>query len=333
MMSILVRIIIPVYNLEDYIENCLNSVVNQTYRELEILCIDDGSTDNSAEKIKAFAEKDPRVKYLYQENAGVSAARNKGLDEATGEYVMFVDGDDYIHWYMVERFIEEAKANTADIICSNTKRTYSLDENVNAAHHSKTGKSITIEDAYLFNNCGYGIIGNLFSRDILVSEKFITELSFCEDVCFMAKALMKAKSIFKVDQLYYYYYQRYNSAVHGDYCLSRSTEIDGWCILYDMAESTNYINLKKLFLEKLLKKVLENRAYCIDRNCEKEVKKKCKIVEKKYLPILLKSNKCSLINKITFWLFFKIPITYKLFRIILDPEMLKVYRRGKKYDN
>ncbi|HAS37211.1 MAG TPA: glycosyltransferase family 2 protein, partial [Ruminococcaceae bacterium] len=97
-MSALVSIIIPVYNLEKYIKHCLESVVNQTYKELEIICIDDGSTDGSAEIIKSMAENDPRIKYIYQENAGVSAARNKGLDTATGEYVMFVDGDDYIHY-------------------------------------------------------------------------------------------------------------------------------------------------------------------------------------------------------------------------------------------
>lgn len=128
MMSTLVSIIIPVYNLEDYIENCLNSVVNQTYRELEILCIDDGSTDKSAEKIKAFAERDSRVKYLYQENAGVSAARNKGLDEATGEYVMFVDGDDYIHFQTVEILLKEITQSGYNMVCANYTFTSILNE-------------------------------------------------------------------------------------------------------------------------------------------------------------------------------------------------------------
>lgn len=78
-MEPLVSVIIPVYNIEKYIEICLNSVVNQTYENLEIICVDDGSADKSAEKIKAIAEKDSRVKYFYRENAGVSAARNLGL--------------------------------------------------------------------------------------------------------------------------------------------------------------------------------------------------------------------------------------------------------------
>ncbi|MDY3088674.1 MAG: glycosyltransferase family A protein, partial [Oscillospiraceae bacterium] len=87
-MSALVSVVVPVYNLEKYIENCLKSIVAQTYKNLEILCIDDGSTDGSADIIKSMAENDLRIKYVYQENAGVSAARNRGMNEATGEYLM-----------------------------------------------------------------------------------------------------------------------------------------------------------------------------------------------------------------------------------------------------
>lgn len=116
-MSALVSVIIPVYNLENYIENCLNSIISQTYKNLEILCIDDGSTDKSADKIKSMAEKDERIKYIYQENAGVSAARNKGLDVFTGDYVMFVDGDDYIHPQMVE-ILYDCINDGYDMVCT-----------------------------------------------------------------------------------------------------------------------------------------------------------------------------------------------------------------------
>lgn len=106
-MSVLVSVVVPVYNLEKYIENCLKSIVAQTYKNLEILCIDDGSTDGSADIIKSMAENDLRIKYVYQENAGVSAARNRGMNEATGEYLMFVDGDDYLHYQAVELFVRD----------------------------------------------------------------------------------------------------------------------------------------------------------------------------------------------------------------------------------
>ena len=86
-----VSIIIPVYNLEKYIVNCLESIFAQTYESLEIICIDDGSNDKSAEIIKRFAASDSRVKYFYHDNAGVSVARNHGLEIASGDYIMFVD--------------------------------------------------------------------------------------------------------------------------------------------------------------------------------------------------------------------------------------------------
>ena len=126
-MEPLVSIIVPVYNLEGYVTNCLNSLVNQTYRNLEILCIDDGSADKSADVIKAFAEKDDRVIYLYKENGGVSSARNMGLDMFKGEYVMFVDGDDYLHPQAVDLFIKAKIKSNCDLVCSNYKRVDVLD--------------------------------------------------------------------------------------------------------------------------------------------------------------------------------------------------------------
>lgn len=89
-----ISIIIPVYNRESYIEETLESVLKQTYKELEVIVVDDGSTDESYKIIKQFAQKDPRVVYIYQKNNGVSSARNKGLDHATGQYIMFLDSDD-----------------------------------------------------------------------------------------------------------------------------------------------------------------------------------------------------------------------------------------------
>ena len=92
----LLSVIIPVYNVEPYLEQCLDSVVNQTYKNLEIICINDGSTDNSLKILEKYQKKDKRIKIINQENKGVSAARNAGVDIATGEYITFVDSDDYL---------------------------------------------------------------------------------------------------------------------------------------------------------------------------------------------------------------------------------------------
>ena len=88
-----ISVIIPVYNVEKYLAECLTSVVNQTFKDIEIICVNDGSTDNSPKILKEFAQKDSRIKIINQENQGLSAARNTGLDVATGEYVSFIDSD------------------------------------------------------------------------------------------------------------------------------------------------------------------------------------------------------------------------------------------------
>ena len=92
-----ISVIVPVYNAEKYLTVCLNSVRNQTHKDVEIICVNDGSKDRSAQILEVFKEKDERIKVLTQENAGQSAARNKGLDVATGDYVFFLDSDDFIH--------------------------------------------------------------------------------------------------------------------------------------------------------------------------------------------------------------------------------------------
>ena len=107
-MSDLISVIVPVYNVEDYLDRCINSIINQTYKNLEIILVDDGSTDSSGRKCDDFALKDDRIKVLHKENGGVSSARNAGLDVATGDYIGFVDSDDTIESNMYELLFNNA---------------------------------------------------------------------------------------------------------------------------------------------------------------------------------------------------------------------------------
>lgn len=111
-----VSIIIPVFNNVAYVEKCIRSVTTQTYRELEIIVVDDGSSDGSTEILKRFAEDDPRILLLRQENSGVSAARNRGLELASGRYLTFVDGDDYISRDYVEKLVHCARRHDAEMV-------------------------------------------------------------------------------------------------------------------------------------------------------------------------------------------------------------------------
>ena len=111
----LVSIIVPVYNTGHYLKYCIESLLMQSYKNIEIILVDDGSTDKSGEICNDYREKDSRIKVIHMENSGVSAARNRGLDEASGVYIGFVDSDDYIHPRMYEKLLELIKTNAAEI--------------------------------------------------------------------------------------------------------------------------------------------------------------------------------------------------------------------------
>ena len=115
MENISLSIIVPVYNVENYLIRCLDSLVNQTLKEIEIICINDGSKDNSLNILEEYAKKDSRIIILNQENAGLSAARNAGMEIAKGEYIGFVDSDDWVDLDFFEKLYIAAKNNDCDI--------------------------------------------------------------------------------------------------------------------------------------------------------------------------------------------------------------------------
>ncbi|WP_049945043.1 glycosyltransferase family 2 protein [Butyrivibrio sp. AC2005] len=112
----LISVIVPVYNVEKYLNECISSIVNQTYKSFELILIDDGSTDSSGKKCDMWATKDPRITVIHQENGGLSAARNAGLDAMSGEYVCFVDSDDSISSVFLERLASEIERSGADFV-------------------------------------------------------------------------------------------------------------------------------------------------------------------------------------------------------------------------
>ena len=117
----LVTIVVPVYNVEKYLRKCLNSIVNQIYENIEIICVDDGSPDNSINILNEFAQSDKRVKIIRQENQGLSGARNTGINNAIGKYIMFIDSDDWIELNMVELMVNKIENENLDlVVCGNT---------------------------------------------------------------------------------------------------------------------------------------------------------------------------------------------------------------------
>lgn len=118
-MQPLLSIIVPIYNVEQYLDRCIHSILNQTYQNLEIILVDDGATDCSGAIADSYAAKDKRIKVFHKENGGLSDARNYGLEHVTGDYILFIDSDDFIVNIMCERLITVASSNNADIVSCN----------------------------------------------------------------------------------------------------------------------------------------------------------------------------------------------------------------------
>ena len=222
----MVSVIIPVYNVENYVEKTLKSVINQTYKDLEIIVIDDGSTDRSPEIVDRIAQTDERIRVFHTKNGGVSAARNKGLDIAKGRYVAFLDSDDYIEPDMYEKMVDAAEKNNCDAVqCSYYTGDVdnSVEREVPGLYRGQQAVKLVLRVT------GASVCNKLFSSTVLSDVRFKENLSIGEDRIFNIDAFSKCSCVTVIDDILYHYVQRDTSAMHAK--LSRKN-IDG-LLFYD----------------------------------------------------------------------------------------------------
>ena len=218
-----VSIIIPVYNTEKYLSRCLYSVTHQKYQNLEIICVNDGSTDNSSKILDEYATKDPRIKIIYQKNQGQSSARNTGLEKATGDYISFIDSDDSVKADFITNLLTPYhEPNVAISVCGihykRLKKHSATDVYTNRLrprHTSETPKAYIL---YLFAIDGrmYSSVNKLYKAKIAKTLKFDESLNFAEDTKFVLDYLKKAKGTieFVLNPLYTYNFGTENSTIN-----------------------------------------------------------------------------------------------------------------------
>ena len=329
-MEALVSIIVPVYNLEGYVDNCLNSLVNQTYQNIEILCIDDGSTDKSAEVIKSFAEKDSRIIYVYKENGGVSSARNLGLDMFKGDYVMFVDGDDYLHPQAVEILLYPILESNTSISCGNLEIAF---DNTELKAISEHNSEIIQTDALMLTDRIFGLMsacGKLYSKECLSNIRFNEELIYSEDTVFLFEILLDYDSIAVTDAGVYYYFHRQGSATRTEFKVKKKNTLPVFDSVCDkLAEADKHKMLEQMLVY-MFKFILTVRTQCFGLNCFDELNKVCKKVGKKWIKKVVFSDNIDKKTKIQFWVFFYSRHLYELARLIQDPTMLDFYKNRRK---
>ena len=216
----MISVIIPVYNTENYLYNCLNSVLNQTYDDFEVICINDCSTDSSPEILEYYSRKDERIKVIHNEiNKGSGYSRNRGLDESKGEFIFFLDGDDFISSNTLEELYYNIKNNSSDIVIYKLARfmdNYDLILNRPAFDLDNIFKDVDFNN-FTFNysdikkhvmNTSFAAYLKLYRKSFLENYDdfyFPLDIKIGEDVPFHVKTLIRASKISFVPKFLYSY--------------------------------------------------------------------------------------------------------------------------------
>ena len=254
----MVSIIVPVYNIESYLPKCVDSILVQTYKDFEIILVDDGSTDTSGQIFDEYAAKDRRIKVIHKNNGGVTTARNYGLREAVGDWIMYIDGDDWIEPKTLELFTDYADANRADIVIGDFQMVSedSIKEHRSIDWTSDKTESLNRYIASVWTiACGNIVKRSLYERHSVTSQIGIT---YCEDFHLMVRLCYFADKILHVNIPLYNYRQRASSVMHS---LNKRTEQDEqWAyqdIIRFFKEQNVYPDYKKVMNWRVLKSAQE----------------------------------------------------------------------------
>lgn len=275
----MVSVIVPAYNIAPYLERCINSILNQTYSDLEVILVDDGSKDNTPMICDRMAQKDSRVRVFHKENGGVSSARNLALDHCRGEYISIIDGDDWIEPTLYEDAVQSMQKTGADVFMFE----YFIDVNGESQRHS-------VDKAY------YGVIdkemaiihsitphnrfacSKVFSKKILLNShlpgqiRFDTSIILGEDTLFMEQALLNSVGVFYSETAYYHYDQREGSATRSNFNEKKLSGLESYHRVCELLRENHLLKAEIYAKEALLNLGVQLGKYVSE--CDKETQKR-----------------------------------------------------------
>lgn len=238
--KVLVSVIVPVYNVEEYIERCLNSLCSQSFSMVEFIVVDDGSNDRSCEICDEFARLDSRFRVFHKENGGLSSARNYGIERACGDYLMFVDSDDWVRSDFCQTAYNCAFSNNADLVMF-------CHQAVNEDGVS-TFRKVNIESGHKSWNEGIDLLlgpigvyawNKIYKRSLFDGIRY-PEGRYYEDHATTWKLVCKAKNIYFVEQYLYFYYMRTSSIIHQETIKSLKDKFEMRMSFYDGIREKGY---------------------------------------------------------------------------------------------
>lgn len=241
-MNRLVSVIVPVYKVEEWIDQCVESIVNQNYKELEIILVDDGSPDKCPQKCDEWAKRDNRIKVIHKENGGLSSARNAALDIIQGDYISFVDSDDYLHTNMYSILVNDMHKTGADIVkCNRYIDKNGVIEELTNSNDSREFDNNSIMDSFFYhqNDLCSGVWDKLFKAKLFEDVRFPDGLN-SEDYYIYYLIYKKTHKLYYENIPLYYYRRREDSICSTDHINSHSLDkIKVSNIVYELVQDDN----------------------------------------------------------------------------------------------
>ena len=234
-----ISVIVPVYNTGKYLSKCLNSILNQTLKEIEVIVVNDGSKDDSQEIIDEFVSKDSRLVSIQKENGGLSDARNAGIDKAKGEFIAFVDSDDYIDLAMLEKMYELAERDESEIVLCDLVKVNENGKEFRDLPQSPQlpEKIILVEDFTIFGEMSCFACNKIFKKALFENHRFRKGIHF-EDIELIPKLVLDSSIISKINEPFYKYFERQDS-------ITKTHTEKGLDMFVAVNEVTNYFYQSK----------------------------------------------------------------------------------------
>lgn len=295
----LVSIIVPVYNVESYIKRSIDSLLNQTYKNIQIICVDDGSTDGSVKTLSQLQEE--RITIVHKKNGGLSSARNFGLKFAKGKYITFVDSDDWVEPDYIYTLLNQFAMNDIDISC--VAFDYAYDDHIQKYEYKMKDKVLTQNKALTMLCVGKILTNHVWNKmykSHLFSDVCFEEGRTFEDIYVMHKLFSKAKKVSMVDKTMYHYYMRPGSILHEEKPQNTADIAMAYIQSYGLLKK----NIHKYFT---LKKCAWASYQVLFLNNKEDVLKK----DLKCIMAFWKSHRCIALLGRKYFFMYKKPMYYK----------------------
>lgn len=308
----LVSIIIPCYNVEKYIYRCLESVVDQTYKNLEIILVDDGSTDNTPSMCDNWANRDDRIIVIHKDNDGVANARNDALNIAKGDYISFVDSDDYVEKCFIELLLKSAIDNNSDIVVCD----YQINnEIINEQYRSKIVDYDYAISEIAKGTYKFGVLWNKLYKKNVVKDIRMPNYVCSEDLVFNYFVAKSCTSFSEVNSKLYHYMQNNDSTVHGKFVIGAYDAVKARKTILNDLEGSKY---KDCAVFGYLSSIFVFVSGCVRNNVFKSIYDELRLDLKKYLGVIIKSDLFSMNIKIRTILLVFFPELYN--RILISKK-------------